>query len=255
MKRTLFALMLLVTPAVAATSDEIFAVYARGDYDQAARIGEAAHTASGYAIAARAVLAEDVLRDAPCMECLQRAERLARQAIAADPKDAFGQVWLAVALGYQSRIIGAVKARLRNTPAESRSALDIAVQADPKNPFAVSALGGWHIEVVRGGGAFLARTLYGATEKEALALFDRAVKLDPGNVAVHYQVALSLLGFDAEKYHARIQAELRAAIAATAATAYEKKMQDRANELLGLVNRGPQEALVARVRKYQGYPD
>ncbi len=28
-----------------------------------------------------------------------------------------------------------------------------------------------------------------------------------------------------------------------------------ANELLGLVNRGPQEALAARVRKYQGYPD
>jgi hypothetical protein len=108
---------------------------------------------------------------------------------------------------------------------------------------------------VRGGGAFLARTLYGATEKEALALFDRAVKLDPGNVAVHYQVALSLLGFDAEKYRARIQAELRAAIAATAATAYEKKMQDRAGDLLGLVNRGPQDALVARVRKYQGYPD
>jgi tetratricopeptide (TPR) repeat protein len=254
MKRALLALVLLASPVAAATTDEIFAVYARGDYEQAARIGEAAHTAAGYAIAARAVLADDVLRDQPCMECLQRAEAMARQSVAADPKNAFGQVWLAVALGYQSRITGAVKARLRNTPAESKTALDIAVQSDPKNPFAVSALGGWHIEVVRGGGAFLARTLYGATEDEALALFDRAVKLDPTNVAVHYQVALSLLGFDAEKYHGRIQAELRAAITAKADTLYEKKIQDRANDLLGLVNHGPHDALDARVRKYQGYP-
>jgi hypothetical protein len=263
MRRALLALVVMAATAPglfcaqgarAATTDEIFAVYARGDYEQAARIGEAAHTAPGYAIAARAVLADDVLRSAPCMPCLERAESLARQAIAADPRHAFGQIWLAVALGYQSRITGAVKARLRNTPAQSKAALDIAVQDDPRNPYAVSALGGWHIEVVRGGGAFLARNLYGATESEALALFDRAEKLDADNVAVHYQVALSLLGFDGEKYHARIQAELRAAIASKADTAYERKIQDRANDLLGLVNHGPQEALETQVRKYQGYP-
>ncbi|HEU0096739.1 MAG TPA: hypothetical protein VFQ52_09805, partial [Rhizomicrobium sp.] len=135
------------------------------------------------------------------------------------------------------------------------TALDMAVQDDPKNAFAVSALGGWNMEIVRGGGATLARMLYGATEAEALSLFDRAVKLAPGNVAVHYQIALSLVGYDEEKYHGRIVTELRAAVAGDAATAYEKKIQDRANDLLGLVNRGPQDALTAMVRKYQGYPD
>ena len=258
MKRALAALALLLAVAAgarAATPDEIFALYARGDYEQAARAGEAAHTAPGYAIAARAVLAEAVLREASCMECLERAEKMARAGIAADPHNAFCQLWLAVALGYQSRITGIVKARLRNTPAQSRAALDQAVASDPKNPFAVSALGGWHIEVVRGGGAFLARTLYGAQESEALALFDRAVKLDPTNVAVHYQIALSLLGFEPDKYRLRIAAELRAALGNAADTAYERKMQDRANELLGMVNHGPRDALEAKVRKYQGYPD
>lgn len=255
MKAALLALLLAASGARAAATDEIFALYARGEYEQAAKAGEAAHTAPGYAIAARAVLADDVLRDAPCMECLKRAERLARAAVAADPHYALGQVWLAVALGYQARLTGMVKARLADTPKQSREALDQAVADDPQNPFAVSALGGWHIEVVRGGGSFLARHLYGATEDQALALFDRAVKLDPGNVAVHYQIALSLLGYDAEKYHARIQNELRAAITSHPDTAYEKRIQDRANELLGLVNRGPRDALEARVRKYQGFAD
>ncbi len=255
MKSAVLALLLSAGAAQAASSDDIFALYAKGDYDQAARLGEAAHTAQGYAIAARAVLAEDVLRDQPCMDCLTRAETLARQAVAADPHNAYGQVWLAVALGYQSRLIGAVKARLRGTPAASKAALDTAIADDPKNPFAVSALGGWHIEVVRGGGAFLARTIYGATESEAVALFDRAVRLAPGNVAVRYQVALALAGFDDDKYRARIAAELRAALAGEAVTAYEKKIQDRANEMLGLLNRGPHDAFAARLRKYQGFAD
>lgn len=255
MKRALIALLLMAVPASAATTEEIFAVYAHGDYEQAARLGEAAHTAAGDAIAARAVLAEDMLRDAPCMDCLKRAESLARAAIAADPREPYGHIWLAVALGYQARLTGAVKARWDNTPKQSREALDRAIADDPQNPFAVSALGGWHIEIVRGGGAFLAHYLYGASEAQALSLFDRAVKLDPTNVAVHYQIGLSLAGYDADKFHLRIAAEFRAAVNGHADTAYERKIQDRANELLGLVNRGPRDVLDARVRKYQGFAD
>ena len=247
-------LLLASTTARAATGDEVFALYAKGAYEQAVQAGEASHSAAGLAIAARAVLADEVLRDSPCMSCLERAERLARAAIAADPHQAFGHVWLAVALGYEARIIGAVRARFRDSPAQSKVALDAAVGEDPTNPYAVSALGGWHIEVVRGGGATLARVLYGATESKALNLFDRAIRLAPGNVAVRYQIALSLAGFDAEKYRARIAAELKAAESGTAETAYEKKIQDRAQELLGLLAPAAHDGFDSLVRKYQGFP-
>ena len=249
------AVLLVPLSARAATNDEIFAIYARGDYEQAARIGEASHTAPGLAIAARAVLAADVLRDTPCLACLERAEKLSREAIAADPHFAFGQVWLAVALGYQARIVGAVEARMRNTPAQSRAALDRAVADDPDNAYAVSALGGWHIEVVRGGGAPLARLFYGARESAAIALFDRAIRLAPDNVAVRYQVALALAGFDVNKYRTRITSEFKASIAGSPDTAYEKKIQSRAADLLALMNQGGHDAFDTRVRKYQGFPD
>ena len=179
---------------------------------------------------------------------------MARASIAADPHQAFGHVWLAVALGYQARVLGIVKARWRDMPAQSKAELDASVSDDPKNPYAVSALGGWHIEVVRGGGATLARYLYGASESEALNLFDRAAHLAPGNVAVRYQIALALAGFDAEKYRARIVTELKAAISGTADTAYEKKIQGRAQELLGQFGPAPHEGFDALVRKYQGFP-
>lgn len=249
----MLALLLLGLPgAHAASTDDIFGLYARGDYEQAARAGEASHNAPGLAIAARAVLADEVLRDEPCMPCLERAERLSRQAIALDPHYAFGQIWLAVSLGYQARITGAIKARLANSPAQSKAALDQAIADEPDNAFAVSALGGWHIEIVRGGGAFLANLAYGAQETTALALFDRAVKLAPANVAVHYQIGLSLAGYAPDKYRARIAAEFKAAMTSSPRTAYEKKIQDRAAELLSLMNNG--DAFDARVHKYQGFP-
>ena len=255
MKFVLVMALLLVPLSARAATDEIFAAYARGDYEQAVRMGEASRTAPGFATAARAVLADEVLRDTPCLPCLERAEKLSRQAIAADPHHAFGQVWLSVALGYQARIIGAVKARLKDMPAQSRTALETAVTDDPGNAFAVSALGGWHIEVVRGGGAPLARLFYGARESEAIALFDRSVRLAPGNVAVRYQIALSLAGFNAGKYQNRIASELKASISGTADTAYEKKIQGRAAELLALMNQHTDDAFYARVRKYQGFPE
>jgi tetratricopeptide (TPR) repeat protein len=254
MKAAALALLLLApVGAFAATAEEVQALYARGDYEQAAKAGEASHSAAGLATAARAVLADEVLRDVPCLPCLQRAESLARQAVALDPHHAFGQVWLAVALGYQARITGAIKARLANTPAQSKAALDQAVKDEPSNAFAVSALGGWHIEIVRGGGSLLAGMMYGASEKEALALFDRAEKLAPDNVAVHYQIGLSLAGFAMDRYRLRIAGEFQTAIANPPRTAYEKKIQQRAGELLSLME--SRDAFTARVRKYQGFPD
>jgi len=254
MRAMLVLLLLMPVAAQAATTEDIFALYAKGDYEQAAQAGEAAHSGAGLAIAARAVLADDVLRDEPCLPCLERAEKLARGAIAVDPHQAFGHVWLAVALGYQARVLGIVKARWRDMPAQSKAELDAAVSDDPRNAYAVSALGGWHIEVVRGGGATLARFLYGASEREALTLFDRAAHLAPGNVAVRYQIALALAGFDAEKYRARIITELKATLSGTGETAYEKKIQGRAQELLGQFGPAPHEGFDVLVRKYQGFP-
>ena len=84
MKAALLALVLAASPA---ENNSLFALYAQGQYDEAMRQGAAAGTAAGFAIAARAAMADAMMRPAPCLECLKRAEAFARRAIAAD-KDA-----------------------------------------------------------------------------------------------------------------------------------------------------------------------
>ena len=108
--------------------------------------------------------------------------------------------------------------------------------------------------IVRAGGSFLARQLYDATMAQGLALFDRAVAAAPGNVAVHYQIALSLAGFGPNRYRDRMMRELQAAIRSTPATVYEKFVQDRARKLQTLLTGADQDAFEKTVRRFQGYP-
>jgi len=44
-------------------------------------------------------------------------------------------------------------------------------------------------------------------------------------------------------------------VTAAPQTAYEKKIQGRAQDLLGTMNQGADDAFHARVRKYQGFPE
>ncbi len=255
MMRWVFALLLLTLPVSAAPPVPLalYDLYARGRYEEAIRAGETSRSAVGYALAARAALGDAALRDALCLECLKRAETLARQAVALDPKLSDGQTWLAASLGYQARITGLIRARLQNLPGQAKAALDAAVAAEPDNAYASAALGGWNIEVVKTGGPFLARRLYGATLEGGFALFDRAVTLAPGNVAIRYQVALTLAGFDPVAQRGRITAELDAALRARPATSYERAMQGRAAQLKAALS-GERVQFDTLVRSFQGYP-
>jgi len=251
MKAALLALVLAAPPA---ESNPLFALYAQGQYEDAMRQGAAAGTAAGLSIAARAAMADAMMRPAPCLECLKRGEAYARRAIAVDKDAPDGHVWLAAALGYEARIIGLVRARLDNDPAQAKENLDDALRIQPDNGYALAALGGWNMEIVRTGGNFLAQKLYNASQEQGMLYFDRAVRAAPRNVAVRYQIALSLAGLNLEAHRSRIDSELEAAIHATPETAYEKFVQGRAVELLMLLKRGDRDAFETKLRAFQGYP-
>ena len=251
MKAALLALMAAGTPL---DGNALFALYAQGHYEDAMREGAQANNAAGLAVAARAALADAMMRQQPCLSCLKRGEAFARRAVAADGNAADAHVWLAASLGYEARIVGLMRARLDDDPAQAKEHLEAALKIQPDNAYGLAALGGWHVEVVKTGGDFLAGKLYGASRERALALFDHAIKVAPRNVAVRYQIGLSLAGLEPSLYRGRVESELDAAIHAAPETAYEKFVQGRASELLALLKRGDSDAFEARLRTFQGYP-
>ncbi len=157
-------------------------------------------------------------------------------------------------MGYEARVVGPVWARAHNYPGRAKDELDAALAIDPKSPWALGALGGWNIEIVRTGGDTLANWLYGATVDNGLAAFAAAFKAAPDNLSVRYQYALSLCGYDADRFGREIRDAFARIAKEKPATAYESLARARATELAGLLNKGDRDAFNARVRLYQGYP-
>ena len=250
MKRTVAFALLLIAPAFGQSEDQL---YADGKYDAAIRAGLADNSAHGFCDAARAVLAEEASRDQRCLSCLKRAEDFARRAIAADPKISDGYVYLAITLGLESRIEGYDVARSRDYAGKAKRALDKALANDPNNVWALAGLGGWNIEVARGGGSLLAYLLYGATVDRGRAYFARAFSMAPDNTAIRYQYALTLAGYDAERSRTDIESSLSRAVNGRDDTTYGRLLQARARELLTLLRKGDAVMFAARVRTYEGY--
>lgn len=256
MMRKAVLLAIVVAAAAPAYGEELpsYRLYADGQYEQAIKAGLAESDAQGFSAAARAALADEASRDRPCLECLQTAESYARRAIAANPKLADGHVYLAISLGLESRIEGPVVARLNDYPGQAKDALDAALEDDPKNAWALAALGGWHIEVVRNAGRSLASWFYGASLEKGSDLFQQAFKAAPENVTVRYQYALSLSNYDSVHYRDQIAEALSQVVNGKVGTVYGRLVQKRAGELLDLLKNGDRAVYIARVRKFEGYP-
>ena len=231
-----------------------FDFYVAGRYEEAIAAGIAQNNAEGYSVAARSELAEEQVRAAPCLECLRKAESFARRAIAADPKMPDGHIYVAVSLGYEARIVGVIEARLNGYAEEAKEQLDEALKFDPTSAWALAALGGWNIEIVRNGGDTLAELIYGATVQTGLSDFAKAFKLQPNNLVLRFQFALTLSGFDLDTYRHDIEDSLNRAANGEQTTMNEGMTRAHALALLKLLGAGDDGGYETLVRKYQGYP-
>jgi tetratricopeptide (TPR) repeat protein len=241
--------------AIASTAQAApFDLYEQGKYEDAIAAGVARNDSAGFALAARAALAAETMRDAPCLDCLKRAEDYARKAVAADPKNPDGHVFLAVALGREGRLVGAITVLSQGFASQAKEHLDAALAADPNNAFAWAALGGWNIEIVHKGGARLARMVYGATGEQGFAAFDKAFALAPGNVALRYQYALTLSAYNPNAFRKNIEDALVRARDGKPNGLYEIFVQARAKELIAALNKGDMNAYTALVSRDQGNP-
>jgi tetratricopeptide (TPR) repeat protein len=251
----LASFFLSVSASAAIGPDTAPELWRAGKYEQAIEAGTAANTAEGLSVAARAAVSDVMTRIPPCLDCVHRAQDLARKAIAADPKAPLPHVYLAVSLGYEARIVGLLESQRKGLGEESKSALEAAIAADPKNAFAIATLGGWNIDTVRIGGSFLARLTYGATIDEGIAKYTQAIAMDPEDLVIHYQYALSLAGCDADKYHDVIAEQLARATQGKPESVYESVSQKRASDLLGLLKAGDRQAFADQVKRYMGIPE
>ncbi len=221
-------------PLAASSLEDAKAAWTQGQFVEAARIGESLATSEGYALAARSLVvhAVHVAAGDDREAMLERATALARRAVELDPDNADAHVEVAHAIGRYAEAIGPYKAASEGYAEKIRAAIDAAMQLDPDLVTAHLSIGGWHAGIVGAVGSFLARLTYGATEREAVAAFERALALAPDAKEVPYQYALSLLDIDEDEHREKAEDLLERAVAIAPATAHERLLHSRAVERL-----------------------
>jgi hypothetical protein len=95
---------------------------------------------------------------------------------------------------------------------------------------------------------------YDASFDKGVGFFRRAVAAEPANLVIRFQFAISVASYDLDGQRALVTSELTAAANGTPASAYDAVIKQRAARLKDLVTKRDDDAAIALVRRYQGYP-
>jgi len=209
-------------------------LYHDGRFAKAAELGRAAGSADGHALAAKATLVRGayLARQDERAKLFRRAAGDARNALALDPDHVDARLQLAIALGHIGAHEGPITAHLDGYAREAKEHIDRALTLAPDYAWVHGVLGMWHLQIVRHGGPALARELYAASRQDGRAHCERARTLAPGELALRYGCAVSLLELDAEAFGRRAIDELEHIVRSPADDAAGRLVQDEARRRL-----------------------
>lgn len=148
-----------------------------------------------------------------------------RVILARNPHDREALLQAALATGYRGQL-----SRSPGDAKAARAMIEALARGDPRDPEAQVALAGWHLTAVSDLGGFLARTVLGASRDTGLAALDRAIAL--GADRAFYPAYAALIRARLDPHDPRTAlAFAERAVAASAPTATDKALQQRAARL------------------------
>lgn len=174
---------------------QAWAHYHNGNFQQAAEEGLAAGgdgiTVANKATAIYATYLEkkEKTRLDLFMQVAERAQAQAQ----AEPQNANAWYWNAYALGRYSQGISVAKALAQGLGQRIRSALEKTIELQPAHADAHVALGAFHAEVIDKVGPLIGRMTYGARKDVGLAMFRKALEINPGSAMAHLEYARGLI--------------------------------------------------------------
>ena len=200
--------------------------YDQGQFIQAAKLAEVREESAALSFAARSYLAS-IMIAAPeerSQDIVRVAEALAEQAIDRDPENVEARVQLAVATGLIAQNMSGMKAHSTGLGKKVKTVLESALEINPDDPWALSVLGGWHMEVSRKGGSLAAGWLYKASRDEGMRLLERAMFVRPFDIPIRQRYAMLLTATKAPKLQERALQVLDRAVILRPRDAYEQAM-------------------------------
>lgn len=188
--------VLVFAPAHADTAQARAQLHA-GNYASAIELSTAQQSAAGYILAAEALSAQVMLELVPNVNASAReAKTLAGKALKLEPDNSEALIQYALALGFETRSSGIMKAYFGKLPQKSKAAIDKAYAAAPDDARTSALIGAWHLGILRKTGEERARKMFGANMNDGITYYDAAVAKAPGDIVIAGNYAITLLSID-----------------------------------------------------------
>ena len=226
-------------PASAQTIDAARALFVEGRFLDAARDAKLLKTSDGYTLAAKSLAIHGFFNaeDGRKQTLFKEAITLAEEAVRLGPGNPHAHIELAHAKGRYAETIGTLEALEGGFAEQVRSAAEKALALKPDLAAAHLVLGTWHARVI-GEGGFMARMLYGASEKDALAHYEKALELAPGNKYPLVQYAQGLLLLDEDDHRRTARRLFTRAIALPSVDALDRLVHKQAVDGVSAIDGG-----------------
>ena len=161
----------------------------RGDFQQAVKLadeyGIGGHAAANKATGIYATyLEENAERQ---LDCFKTAVERAERAIQALPDDPNSHYFHAFSLGRYSQSISVIKALKQGVGGKIANSLHRTLELQPDHAEAHTAFGLYHAEIIGKVGKLIGSMTYGASEKEAIEHFEKALQLTPLSPIAHME--------------------------------------------------------------------
>ena len=160
-----------------------------GDFEQAVNLadefGIEGHAVANKATGIYATYLED--NEAAQITCFKAAIARAEEAIEALPDDPNSHYFHAFNLGRYSQSISVVKALKQGVGGKISGSLQRTLELQPEHAEAHTALGMYHAEIIDKVGKLIGSMTYGASEKEAIFHFEKALALSPASPIAHIE--------------------------------------------------------------------
>ncbi len=180
---------------IAATVQDAWRAYHRGDFAEAVELGLSAGLV-GYNAANKATnIYATYLEPSESAqlklfeETIDRAEEL----MAAAPDMANAYYFHAQALGRYSQGISIGKALTQGLAGKVNKSLEKALALEPKHADAHIALGAYHAEIINKVGGMIGGLTYGASKEAGVKHYESALKLNPGSAIARIEYANGLV--------------------------------------------------------------
>ena len=187
--------------ALAATLQDAWRAFHHGDFQAAFEAGEKlGPVGASVAIKALGIHATHLVDDeAEKLKRFEQAATLAEAAIKALPDEANSHYRHAFVLGRYSQGLSIAKALKQGIAGKVRTALDNALELQPKHAEAHIALAVYHAEIINKIGAMIGGLTYGVKASEAESHIKAALKLTPDSPVAHAEHANVLLLLHGDK--------------------------------------------------------